>query len=280
MAAAPPSIVVTGGTRGLGRGIAAALGARGCKVAIAAPSAADAEAAAAELTASVPAGRYHGVGCDVRNSAQVDALSEAAMAAFGSLDVWVNNAGLALTGATLETLTPDALSLMVDINLNGTVNGCRTAVRAMRAGGGTIMNVHGAGSDGRPVPGMIGYATTKRAVQFFTTALAAELAGSAITVAAISPGLMLTEGFFREYAKIAVERRSARDKTVNILADHVSTVAGWAAKIILAGPMHGREYRWLTPAKLGRRAQAVPPRDVLAPYRDEHGAIMASPGVR
>ena len=274
------SVVVTGATRGLGHGIAAALGGRGCAVTIAAPAAADAAAAAAELGALVPAGRFNGVGCDVRDPAQVDALAAAALSAFGAIDVWVNNAGLALTGASLDALSPEDMALMVDINLHGTMHGCRRALHAMRTRGGTILNVHGAGSDGRPVPGMIGYATTKRAVQFFTTALAAELAGTPVTVAAISPGLVLTEGFFREYAKTPQEQRPARDATVNILADDVSTVAGWAAGIILSDPTHGREYRWLTPAKLKRRARMVPPRDVLARYRDADGVIVASPGVR
>lgn len=275
-----PSIVVTGATRGLGRGIATALGQRGCSVVIAAPAAAEALDAAAQLGALVPNGRFHGVGCDVRDAVQVEALAAAAVSAFGAIDVWVNNAGLALTGTGLEALSPADLALMVDINLHGTVNGCRIALGAMRAKGGTIVNVHGAGSDGRPVPGMIGYATTKRAVQFFTTALAAELAGTPVTVAAISPGLVLTEGFFREYAKTPRDARPARDKMVNILADDVSTVAGWAAAILLSGPKHGREYRWLTPGKLKRRAAMMPPRDILAPYRDADGMIVASPGVR
>ena len=270
-----PSIVVTGATRGLGRGMAAALGARGCRVTLTGRNVADAENVAAELAALMPDGRYFGARCDVRYAAEVDALAAAAITKFGAIDAWVNNAGLALTGASLEALGSNNLSLMVDINLHGTVNGCRTAARAMRTRGGTIVNVHGAGSDGRPVPGMIAYATTKRAVQFFTTAIAAELAGSAVTVAAISPGLVLTDGFFREYAKTPLDLRPARDAAVNILADDVSAVADWAARIILSKPKHGREYRWLTPAKLRRRALMVPPRDVLAPYRDADGLISA-----
>jgi NAD(P)-dependent dehydrogenase (short-subunit alcohol dehydrogenase family) len=159
------------------------------------------------------------------------------------------------------------------------MNGCQQAARAMAGRPGAIYNLYGAGSDGRPVPGMIGYATTKRAVQFYTQALAAELEGSPLIVGGLSPGLVLTEGFFREHAKVPASARPAREAVVNILGDEVATLARWVVRIVLSNRDTGREFTWLTARKLRMRRSAIPPRDVLAPYRDERGELHPGKGV-
>lgn len=265
--------VVTGSTRGLGRGLAEALGRAGVAVMIASPDASDAVAVAAELSEANPNARFAGRGCDVRDADQVAALADAAEATLGPIDLWVNNAGLALTGTTLDQLDPADFATMLAINVAGTMNGSRVAARAMAGRRGAIYNIHGAGSDGRPVPGMIGYATTKRAVQFITQAAAAEHSRGPLIVAGLSPGLVLTEGFFREHAKLLAADRPGREAVVNILADEVATLARWAVRIMLTNRETGREFAWLSPAKLRRRRAADPPRDVLAPYRDADGMV-------
>lgn len=266
MAIAPPKAIVTGASRGFGFALAAALGGLGWTVFIAAPDQSEADVASRRLAAQVPLGRFVALACDVRDAAQVDRLADLA-ATDGAIDLWINNAGLALTGQTLKQLAPADFARMIDVNLRGVFHGCRSAARIMAGRGGLIVNIHGAGSDGKPVPGMIGYATTKRAVQFFTKALAAELAGTPLSVIGISPGLVLTEGFYREHAKTAPEALAAREAVVNILADDPVTVAEWAVKMMLGSPRNGREYRWLTPAKIKRRAALRPPRDVLSANR-------------
>ena len=262
--------VVTGATRGLGRAIAAALGQRGLAVMIAAP--ADAAAAAGALAAEVPAGRFEGVDADVRDPAQLAAVAQAATDRLGPIDFWINNAGLAL-GRNFASLTSAEMRQMLEINVLGVTNGCRAAIDAMGARGGAIYNLYGAGSDGKPVPGMIGYATTKRAVQFFTQSLAGELAGSSVIVAGLSPGLVMTEGFFREHSRTPAAVRAQREAVVNLIGDHVETLAAWAARIILTNQVNGREFAWLNRAKLRRRGQASPPRDILSRYRDANGEL-------
>ena len=270
-------IVVTGATRGLGRGTALALAARGHIVAVSACDAGETEQAALQLAARAPAGRVAGFAADVRDADQVESLARAVSAELGSIDVWINNAGLALTGQSLTSLDPADFALMVDINLLGTMIGCRSAARAMAGRGGAIYNIYGAGSDGLPVPGMIGYATTKRAVQFMTMAFASELAGGPLIVGGISPGLILTEGFFREHAKTPESMRTAREAVVNILADPVATIAEWVADIVLDNRENGREFAWLDSGKLDARRAEKPPRDVLAVYRDADGRLSARP---
>ena len=266
--------VVTGSTRGLGRGLAEALGRAGVAVMIASPDASDAVAVAAELSEANPNARFAGRGCDVRDADQVAALADAAEATLGPIDLWVNNAGLALTGTTLDQLDPADFATMLAINVAGTMNGSRVAARAMAGRRGAIYNIHGAGSDGRPVPGMIGYATTKRAVQFITQAAAAEHSRGPLIVAGLSPGLVLTEGFFREHAKLLAADRPGREAVVlEARADAGERGVLWAARIMLTNRETGREFAWLSPAKLRRRRAADPPRDVLAPYRDADGMV-------
>ncbi len=259
--------VVTGSTKGIGRALAEALLARGINVAISAPDTVEAQSCAAAMPAT--GARAVGFGCDVTSREQVEDLWRAAHHAFGAIDVWINNAGLALTGQSVSTIAATDFTRMLDINLVGTLLGCQVAVAGMTTRGGAIYNMLGAGADGVPVPGMAGYATSKAAVTFLTRSLAAELAGSPILVAALSPGLVITEGFLREHARTPRDARPAREKVVNIIGDHPATTGRWAARIIDTNDRRGRVFTWLTKTKIRRRAAMQPPRDILSPYRDQ-----------
>ncbi len=249
--------------------------ARGSAVMVSARDGSEAAAAAAALRQEWPQARLGWATCDVRDPTQLEALWVNTELRLGTPSVWINNAGLALGGRTLLQTSGEELRLMAEVNLLGTMNGCRVAAANMGALGGAIYNIHGAGSDGRPVPGMIGYGTTKRAVQFFTQALAQELDPALITVCGLSPGLVMTEGFFREHARVPRSERVAREAAVNLLGDHVETVAHWAADIIETNRESGREFIWLAPDKLDVRRRSGQPRNVLARYRDASGALPA-----
>lgn len=258
--------VVTGSTKGIGRALAEALLARGINVAISAPDAAEAERCAASLSTS--SAQAIGFGCDVTSREQLDGLWQAAAAAFGKIDIWVNNAGLALTGEAVSTLDETDFRRMLDTNLVGTLLGCQVAIAGMQTPGGAIYNMLGAGADGMPVPRMAGYATSKAAVTFLTRSLTAELQGTRIMVGALSPGLVITEGFLREHARTALIDRPAREKVVNIIGDHPATTGEWAARIIDTNIRNGKVFTWLTKAKILKRAAQQPPRDILSAYRD------------
>ena len=255
--------VITGSTRGLGRGLAAELARRGYRVVVTAQSAADTAGVAAEIGSDAL-----GIACDVADADQVQALWDEAAGRFGAIDLWINNAGLALTGHALATLPSDDFRTMLSINLLGAMHGCQTALRGMAAqGGGRLYNVLGAGADGHPVPGMIGYATTKRALQFMTQSLAREVEGGPVLVGAISPGLVMTEGFLREHARMPQgPEREARERWVNVIGDHVETVADWACDIFASDHAHGAEFAWLSPEKIAARQRDEPGRDVLSRY--------------
>ncbi len=258
--------IVTGGTKGIGRALAAALIARGINVALCAPDRDEAHTIAASLSSRCA--RAIGVGCDVTSRAQIETFWAEAERAFGAIDIWVNNAGLALTGTTIAALDEADLRRMLEINVIGSLLGCQVAMAGMGARGGAIYNILGAGADGVPVPRMAGYATSKAAVTFLTRSLVAELKDAPFVVGALSPGLVITEGFLREHARTPAADRSAREKVVNVIGDHPETIGRWAARIVDTNTRSGRVFTWLTPAKIRRRATAMPPRDILSPYRD------------
>lgn len=258
--------IVTGSTKGIGRALAEALLARGINVAISSPDAAEARSCAAAMSTSRT--RVLGFGCDVTSREQVEELWQAVSGLFVAIDIWVNNAGLALTGESVSTLAEANFRRMLDINLVGTLFGCQVAIAGMKERGGAIYNMLGAGADGMPVPRMAGYATSKAAVMFLTRSLAAEVRGGPILVGALSPGLVITEGFLREHAHTAAADRPAREKVVNIIGDHPATTGAWAARIIDTNVRNGRVFTWLTKAKIRQRAAEHPPRDILSSYRD------------
>lgn len=254
--------VVTGSTKGLGRGLATELLARGHRVAIVSPNGDDSASVARELGEGAA-----GFGCDVTDVAQVQALWDRAGDRFGGIDLWINNAGLALTGTGLIDLPSTDFRRMLDINVLGTMHGCQVALQGMHAAGGAIYNVFGAGSDGRPIAHMTGYATTKRAVQFLTQSLVDEVRDLPVLVGAISPGLVMTDGFLREHARLPHgPERTARERWVNVIGDHVETLATWACDIFETNDEHGAVFEWLSPEKIAARQRDEPQRDVLSRY--------------
>ena len=257
--------VITGATQGLGRALASALAGLGARIVIAGREGKFARSVAAAIAGGHGVEAL-GVACDVARIESVEEAWAAAMSRFGAIDIWINNAGLALTGSTIATLSSEDFRAMVEVNLLGTMHGSKVAAAGMIGRGGAIYNIHGAGSDGVPVPGMLGYGTTKRAVQFFTQAMAEEMADSGVIVCGLSPGLVITEGFLREHARVAPERRASREAVVNLIGDHPETVAAWAAGIIRSNRDNGREFHWLDAEKIGRRKLA-PDRDILSYYQ-------------
>lgn len=160
--------VVTGAGRGLGKEIALMLAQRGHRVLVT-----DLDEVTARATAAEIGGDAFAMRLDVRDAAQVDAVRDAAVERFGRLDVWVNNAGVLVTGPAWEQ--DDATRrLMIEVNALGTINGTLTAIAAMRAGGGHVVNIVSlAGLSS--VPGEAVYAASKHAAMGFSLSTMADL---------------------------------------------------------------------------------------------------------
>jgi 7-alpha-hydroxysteroid dehydrogenase len=185
--------VVTGAGKGIGRGIVLSLARAGADVALAARTAADIEAVAAEVRAL--GRRAIAVATDVTDSAQLERLAERALRELGRLDIWVSNAG-GLPDATPRYLTrtpEDRWDAQLDLNLKAVWASAVVAARHFGAEGGAIINISSRAAMG-PALKNGPYAASKAAVNSLTATLALELAPK-IRVNAIAPGPIPTENF-------------------------------------------------------------------------------------
>ncbi|MGK6355795.1 SDR family oxidoreductase [Sphingomonas sp. DT-207] len=183
--------IVTGASRGIGAAIAQRLAADGFTVVVNyAGRAEDAEALVAKIEAE--GGRAIPAQADVSDPAAVSRMFDAAQAAFGGMDVLVNNAGIMQLASLAES--DDALfDRQVAINLKGSFNTLREAVRRLRPGG-RIINLSSS-VVGLYQPTYAVYAATKAGVEAMTHVLAKELRGRNIAVNAIAPGPTATSLF-------------------------------------------------------------------------------------
>ncbi|HSU03726.1 MAG TPA: SDR family NAD(P)-dependent oxidoreductase, partial [Nocardioides sp.] len=157
--------VVTGGARGIGRGIAELMVSRGHRVVIG-----DIDAAAAAATAD-EIGAVAGLAQDVRDPEAHRSVAEEA-SRHGRLTTWFNNAGVGDDG-TLASLSEEQVRRLVDVNLLGTLWGTRAALASFGPAGGDVVNIASLAGLG-PVPGYSLYAATKAAVVSLTASVNAE----------------------------------------------------------------------------------------------------------
>jgi NAD(P)-dependent dehydrogenase (short-subunit alcohol dehydrogenase family) len=182
--------VITGAGRGIGRQIALRFAAEGAHVVIADLRIEDARAAAAEITAA--GGKASAVHVDVGDAASVGQMIEAASAAFGPLDVLVNNAGVGLNKPFLTT-TQAEWDLNLRVNLTGTFLCAQAAARVMvEHGGGRIINIASI-SGQRGGVGRSAYGASKGGVIALTKIMAVELAPLQVRVNAVAPGPVDTD---------------------------------------------------------------------------------------
>ena len=210
--------VVTGASAGIGAAAARRFAAEGARVVLAARGARELETLAHEIGAE----RALAVPTDVTDPAAASALLERAIAAFGAVNVLVNNAGYNRRGPVEHSPAED-LARIVDVNLRAPIVLTRLAIPYLRrAGGGAIVNV--ASIAGRiPLPEEATYSATKFGLRAFTFALADELEGSGITVSAVSPGPVETGFILREVedvpAVVFSQPMSSADEIAALILD-------------------------------------------------------------
>ena len=183
--------LVTGGSRGIGRGIVKAFAAEGAKVAFVYRGS---QAAAEALTAEVQqtGGTILALQADVTKGDEAQKCAERVEKEFGPINILVNNAGI-IKDDLFVRLEPEHWNAVLQTNLGGTYNFCRAVAYAMmKQRKGRIINVSSVAAE-HVNPGQTNYAASKGAINAFTRALAVELASRGVTVNAIAPGFIETD---------------------------------------------------------------------------------------
>jgi glucose 1-dehydrogenase len=225
--------VITGSTQGLGLAIARAFVGAGAAVVVS-NHLSDDVARAVDLLAR-QGGRADGQVCDVREREQAFALADAAMVAFGRLDIWVNNAGVTATQGPTVAVSPDSFTRVVQTNILGTYHGSLAALRHMSPRRtGKLINIVGQGEE-KPNPYGNAYGSSKAWIRCFTMAVAEEERANGLGVFTLNPGLLDTELTRRMHVVAGYESRArAFDTVARLMAVPAEESARLALR--LAGP--------------------------------------------
>ncbi len=203
-------VVITGASKGLGRALAEVFLSEGSKVTICSTNEQEIKSIAKEIGAL-------GFCADVTKEEDMTQLAEATIKKFGSIDIWINNAGIWLPHNFVENFDMSKVRKMFDVNIVGTINGTRVALRHMKEkDSGTIIQII---SDSALVgrPKSTAYSASKWAVNGFTKGIREE--NKNISILSIYPGGMKTYIFSENKPKNFAEMMNAKDVAKKVIAN-------------------------------------------------------------
>ena len=255
------TVVITGGTRGIGLAMAVEFLSRGCCVTVSGRGENLPEPAARVLQAYQNSIQY--VRCNVQQKEDVDALWDRAAERWGRVDIWINNAGQNAPYEYVYDTDYESADAVIGTNIRGMVYGSQVAAARMREqGSGQIWNMEGLGSNGMIQPKTVLYGMSKCALTYFTRGLAKELSGTGVFAGRLSPGMMLTDFITKtpdgEASPVLQDERFK--KVFNILADKPETVAAFLVPRMLKNTKNDAHIMWLTNSKAAWRFMAAPMR--------------------
>jgi 3-oxoacyl-[acyl-carrier protein] reductase len=250
---------VTGASRGIGRALAHELAARGATVGLAARSVSDLEAVAAQLP-----GAHHVLVCDVALRESVLAAVEDLVAAAGSIELLVVNAGIAHY-EPVATQDVERIERMTEVNWLGTVYTIKAALPSMLARGRGHIVVMSSGAGLRAFPGAAAYSATKAAQRMFAEALRHELAGSGVSLTTVYPSEVATSLHAHEGRMPAWYRGGERAAPASALA----------ARVVRAVERDSRELYWPAPVRGMGLLEGISPRLADAALRRLRGLSAA-----
>ncbi|KAJ8749837.1 hypothetical protein K2173_013240 [Erythroxylum novogranatense] len=255
--AGPRNVVITGSTRGLGKALAREFLLSGDRVVVASRSPESVHMTVKELEENLKEGiiasskmnlthaRVVGVACDVCEPSDVQKLANFAVSEFGSVDIWINNAGTNKGFRPLLQFTDEDIEQIVSTNLVGSILCTREAMRVMtdQPKGGHIFNMDGAGSGGSSTPLTAVYGSTKCGLRQLQASLLKECKRSKVGVHTASPGMVLTD--------LLLSGSTLKNKQMfNIICELPETVARTLVPRMRVVKGTGKAINYLTPPRI------------------------------
>lgn len=260
--------VITGGTRGIGAGLVADFLKSGWNVAYSGTSEETIGKSSQKLSVAYGNGSFAAFKCDVTDEQDLISLWESAIKTFGRIDIWVNNAGIGYDQVPFHQIPPEVFTKIIDTNVKGLILATHIAYnRMLLQGFGAIYNMEGLGSDGRSIPGLTPYGTSKRAVRYFTDAFAREVQDGPVIVGTLMPGMVLTDLLLEPLKKDPPNKKTLIS-IYNILANDVETVTPFLVNRMTGNTKNGVKISFLTAWKVIWRFISAPVtnRDVVSKY--------------
>ena len=226
------TIVITGSTRGIGYGLALEFLKRKHRVII---NGRDEDRLKKTVKEFEEQGfDVYGVPGDVAHESTFQSIIDQTSSRFGSIDIWINNAGIPQSQKYFYELGSIEIESLVSVNITAVMIGTQSALRFFKQQGyGKVFNMEGFGSDGRIMDKLSLYGTTKRAVNYFTKAVSREVKEQNIQVGILSPGMVRTD-FLTNSASDADPAEEERNKKVfDILSEDVDVVTQFLSNRLL-----------------------------------------------
>lgn len=253
------NVVITGSTRGLGLEMAKEFLSAGCNVTISGSKPESFGNAREKLMGLEDKFIY--LTCNVRNIADIRYLWQKSVEKWGSIDIWINNAGQNCPHESIWDTPDNYIDAVVDTNIKGVMNGSKIAAENMlKQNNGQIWNMEGLGSNDMIIEKTILYGASKHALTYFTKGLAKELKNSPVKAGRLSPGMMLTEFITKsptgEVSSVTQDKQFR--KVFNTLGDEPETVAKFFVPRILSNKKQDAHIVWLTNMKSFKRFMFAP----------------------
>jgi len=191
----PRNVVITGGSRGLGKSLARAFLKQGDTVFLMSRNIHVLRETAFELEKYAPPEKIHYMPGDISKMQHCESVKEEALNAMGTIDIWINNAGTnGFVTKPFDSFDTDEMNAVIHTNIYGTIYGSKVMLDVMNEQqSGILINVEGAGSNGFPTPNHALYGMTKQGITHFTKTLMYENIDAPFNICTISPGMVLTD---------------------------------------------------------------------------------------
>ena len=251
------TVVITGSARGLGLEMAKLFRKNNLNVVISDLNIDKLELAKKELEKIESKSKIGICVCNITKIKDIENLINYSKKEFDTIDIWINNAGVNQPEKPIWELTEQEIDLVLNVDLKGTIICSKLIMEEMiKNKKGAIYNIEGYGSNDAKRLGLSIYGTSKRAITYFTEALAkeSEEKNTGVIIGKLSPGIMITDFITNALGdKEKINLSEKTKKVYNILGDYPDVVADFLVKGILNNTKNNAKIEWLTTKKAAWR---------------------------